>query len=76
MTRASRRVRWRRSIGDFVDSKDRRWKIEPLYCGRTRPEVYQLLLDGRVVAGNCATQREAKSEAERISERSAAVSEP
>jgi hypothetical protein len=58
------RVRWRPARDGFVESHDGRWHISPLYWGCTRPQVYELRRDGKVVASYCATQREAKDLAE------------
>ncbi len=57
-------IRWKRATGGFVLSRDGRWQIVPLYCGCTRPQLYDLLCDGHVVSGYHANQREAKESAE------------
>jgi hypothetical protein len=61
-------IRWKRARDGFVESRDGRWRIEPLYCGCTRPQVFELLRDGVRVASYCSTQREAKDAAEQIME--------
>lgn len=53
-------IRWKRARDGFVESHDGRWRIAPLYWGCTRPQVYELIRDGKVVTSYCATQREAK----------------
>lgn len=62
-------IRWRRASEGFVESRDGRWRIVPLYCGSTRPQLYDLTRDDKVVSGYHATQREAKEEAEWIVQR-------
>jgi hypothetical protein len=62
------RVRWKKSTGDYVESHCRRWHIEPIYGGLTRPESYKLLLDWKVVDGG-QKQRECKAVAEDSDER-------
>jgi hypothetical protein len=57
---ALKKVTWQPSVEGFVTSHCGRWSIVPLYCGATRPQAYELRLDGETVDGNCATQREAK----------------
>jgi hypothetical protein len=61
-------IRWKRSSDGFVESRDGRWRISPLYWGCTRPQMFELLRDGKRVASYCSTQREAKDSAERLSE--------
>lgn len=60
------RVRWQRARDGFVYSHCGRWRIVPLYCGGTRPELFDVYLDDRKVGSWCSTQKEAKEEAERI----------
>ncbi len=55
-----RKVRWRPANNGFVESHCGRYQISPLYWGCTRPQVYELRVDGEVVASYCANQREAK----------------
>ncbi len=63
-------IRWKRSTDDgFVESHDGRWRITPLYWGCTRPQLFELFRDGKRVSSSCATQREAKYEAERMEHR-------
>lgn len=69
-------VRWKRSTGDYVESHDGRWQIVPLYCGRTRPEVYNLVLDGKVVSSENASQREAKESVTYLPDNIVDTSEP
>lgn len=58
---------WKRSTGDFVESHCGRWKITPIYGGLTRPERYELWLDGKRV-GSGSTQRECKADAKQDEE--------
>lgn len=62
------KVRWKQAVEGFVHSHCGRWRIVPLYCGCTRPQMYELLRDDKVVSGSCSTQREAKDEADRLAE--------
>jgi hypothetical protein len=56
-------VRWKRAAGDHVESHCGRWRISPLYCGRTRPEAF-VLWDGERQLGEFMNQRDAKVDAE------------
>jgi hypothetical protein len=56
-------IKWRRSTGDHVESHCGRWRISPLYCGRTRPEAF-LLWDHEKSVGEFQTQRDAKADAQ------------
>lgn len=59
-------IRWKRADDGFVESRCGRWWITPLYCGCTRPQAYELRLDGKVVDSHCQTQRDAKTRAGEI----------
>lgn len=59
-------IRWKRANDGFVESRDGRWRITPLYWGCTRPQMFELFRDGKSVATYCSTQREAKEAAERL----------
>ena len=59
------RVRWKRAQDGFVESHDGHWRIVPLYCGCTRPQLFELFRDDKAVA-TCSTQGEAKEDAERL----------
>lgn len=59
-------IRWKRANDGFVESRDGRWRIAPLYWGCTRPQMFELFRDGKSVATYCSTQREAKEAAERL----------
>jgi hypothetical protein len=59
-------IRWKRANDGFVESRDGRWLIAPLYAGCTRPQMFELFRDGKSVATYCSTQREAKEAAERL----------
>lgn len=59
-------IRWKRANDGFVESRDGRWRISPLYWGCTRPQMFELFRDGKSVATYCSTQREAKEAAERL----------
>ena len=61
-------IHWKRSSDGFVESRDGRWRIAPLYWGCTRPQMFELIRDGKRFASYCSTQREAKDAAERFSE--------
>lgn len=61
-------IRWKRANDGFVESHDGRWRIVPLYCGCTRPQAFELLRDDKSVSAYNSTQREAKDEADRLSE--------
>ena len=60
-------IRWKRSSAGFVESRDGRWHIAPLYWGCTRPQMFELLRDGKRFESYCSTQREAKDAAARLS---------
>jgi len=60
------KVRWKRANDGFVSSHCGRWRITPVYGGLTRAEWYELWHDDKSVSGHCATQREAKEDAERL----------
>lgn len=65
-------IRWKRSTGDYVESRDGSWSITPIYGGCTRPERYNLSrrdANGWRVVGGGSTQGECKEDAERIRER-------
>lgn len=76
-----RRLKWARSNDGFCDSKCKRYKITPLYCGCVKPQFFELWFypkgfgeDGfrgeRVkVSSMSSSQREAKEDAERHAER-------
>jgi hypothetical protein len=53
------RFQWKRSTGDHVESHCGRWLITPIYGGLTRPESYQLWLDGKLF-GSGQTQQDCK----------------
>lgn len=67
-------IRWKRSNDGFVESRDGRWRVVPLYAGCTRPQMFELFRDGKSVATYCSTQREAKEAAERLARLSEASS--
>lgn len=63
-------IRWNRSEEGFVESKDGRWWICPLFIGRTTPQGYELWDNSRPqgekrVSGLLNTQADAKRAAER-----------
>ena len=64
------RVRWKRSVGDYVESHCGRWWITPIYGGLTRPERYELKRNEALIVGGWKTvrsgqtQRECKAAAE------------
>lgn len=62
-------IKWKRADEGFVMSHDGQWKIEPLYWGCTRPQMYRLYREGKTISTGCSTQREAKEEAEQWLER-------
>ena len=59
-------IRWKRSNDGYAESHDGAWRIVPLYCGCTRPQDYELVRNGVVVATMCGTQRGAKDAADRL----------
>lgn len=64
-------IKWRRAQEGFVDSHDGQWKITPEYWSCVNPQAYSLSrkrADGKWerVASSCATQRDAKAEAEAV----------
>lgn len=65
------KVKWKRSDEGYVESKDGRFDIMPLWCGTTTPQYYEVYdnepKDGgsRVrIAALCDTQKECKEEVE------------
>ena len=61
-------IRWKRPADGFVESRDGRWRITPLYWGSTRPQMFELFRDGKRVASYFSTQRDAKESARQLSE--------
>lgn len=62
---------WKRPTGGYCESACGRWKISPLYCGRVKPQFYELRCDGKVIAARRTTQRAAKAAAEVVAARQA-----
>jgi hypothetical protein len=58
------KIAWKRSNEGFVDSKDGKWSISPLYCGGTRPQFFELSYERRTITRLASSQRDAKDEAE------------
>jgi hypothetical protein len=56
-------IRWKRSVEGYCDSHCGRWRISPLYCGRVKPQFFDLYLDGKKVALMLSSQHEAKDRA-------------
>lgn len=61
-------IKWGPSSDGYCTSKDGKWKIVPLYCGRVKPQMYELRHDGKR-EGWHTTQRLAKERAEVALER-------
>jgi len=61
-------VKWKRSDDGYASSHCGRWKIVPLYCSCVKPQFFDLYRDGKKVRSMMASQREAKLEADRISD--------
>jgi len=59
-------IKWTKSDDGFSESRDGRFRIEPVFLGRTRPVWYKLYIDGVQQRLNCSTQSEAKAKAERF----------
>lgn len=59
-------IHWKRSREGFVESRCGRWKITPEYWGCVDPQAFTLHRDNTIVVRNCATQREAKQDAENL----------
>jgi len=59
-------IRWKRPVEGFVESHDGRWHIKPNYFSCVRAQSFQLVRDGKTVSYMCATQRDAKAEADRL----------
>lgn len=58
-------IRWKRPNDGYVESHDGAWRITPLYCGCTRPQLYSLNFGDRKLS-EYATQREAKAHAKTL----------
>lgn len=59
-------IRWKRSTEGYCDSHCGRWKITPLYCGRVKPQFFDLYRDGQKVALMLSSQRQAKDRADAL----------
>jgi hypothetical protein len=63
-------IQWNRSEDGFVESKDGRFEIEPLFIGRTTPQEYVLFLvrrdESRRQIGIYDTHAEAKYAAQKF----------
>jgi hypothetical protein len=58
------KIKWGKSEEGYVESKCGRWRIVPLYCGTTSPQMYEIIDDdeGRRWTGD--TQRMLKADAQ------------
>ena len=63
-------VKWKRANDGFVESVDGQWAITPLYCGCTRPQMFELrrTSDYTKVVGSGETQKQCKERAEYLKE--------
>lgn len=65
-------IRWKRAREGFVESRDGQWQISPLYWGCTRPQIYELRRDGKVVASLLRDSARGKDLADRAAQASGA----
>ena len=63
----TRLLKWNRSVEGYCDSKDGRFSISPLYCGRVKP-IFWMLTDNKTKRQSRShfTQHEAKEAADRM----------
>lgn len=62
------KAEWKRSADGFCESVDGKWYITPLYCGRVKPQFFDLwyyprgihVLPRRQLLSMAASQRECK----------------
>ena len=63
------KIKWKRSSDGYCDSHCGHWRITPRYCGRTKPQFFDLLRDLKEVAMMLPSQGACKEEALRILEK-------
>jgi len=69
-------IKWKRSDDGYVDSHCGKWEIAPVYAGRCNPIWYTLRYVGdgmREDMATCNTHKEAKVEAQRLTDKAAQV---